>query len=299
MNENLQIAIIQTSLDNDAAWVDSVSNWKDAIQISDMEERRAKKEIRQFLSNFKGPSEKPSIVLLPELSVPRSLERYLKKCADSFEVIIIAGLDYMTVSESPATVSNEAIIIVPRRLNGKKIGRRTSVRRIGKTYPAAAEEANLNSISHQSVSFRGNSTIWLFESEDLGNFAVAICYDFLDLDRIVMYRGKIQTLFILAYNRDTTSFDHAAEAISRMVFCNVVVCNCGKFGGSLAVSPFYKPYKRTIYRNSGMGLANSQTIELPLEKIIAHQNQNSDGTFKSLPPGYVNTATLTISETEI
>lgn len=296
MNKNFKVSIVQTSLDAESAWLDSSTNWKDAVRISEIEERRAKKEIRQFLSGFKSDPNKPSIILLPELSVPIGLERYLRRCAERFEVIIIAGLDYVTISESPPTVSNEAIIIVPRKLNGRKIGRKTSTRRIGKTYPADAEEKKINQISAQSVNFKGNSTIWLFESEDLGNFAVAVCYDFLDLDRIAMYRGKIQTLFILAYNKDTKSFDHAAEAVSRMVFCNVVVCNCGRFGGSLAVSPFYLPFKRTIYRNSGMNLANAQTVELPLQSLIEHQQANSDGTFKSLPPGYINTRSLNVTE---
>ena len=118
---------------------------------------------------------------------------------------------------------------------------------MGKTYPSPAEKKRLQSISSGGVTFMPSPTIWMFESPALGNFAVAVCYEFMDLDRIVLYRNKIQTLFILAYNRDTTSFGHLAEAIARMVFCNVVVCNCGVYGESLAVSPFREPSRRTVY----------------------------------------------------
>ena len=107
--------------------------------------------------------------------------------------------------------------------------------------------------------------------------------------------SKIQTLFVLAYNRDTTSFDHVAEAIARMVFCNVVVCNCGVFGGSLAVSPFREPSKRTVYKHSGQKLPNAQLIELPLAMLKARQRNSAEdeGEFKSLPPGFLDLVDLT------
>ena len=143
------------------------------------------------------------------------------------------------------------------------------------------------------MKFVENPEIWVFESTVLGNFAVALCYDFIDLDRIVMYRNKIQTLFVLAYNRDTNSFDHIAEALGRMLFCNVVVCNCGKYGGSQAVSPYREPYKRKVYRHSGQNLPNAQLIELPLFDLLAHQKGDESKIFKSLPPGFSNHVSLT------
>jgi hypothetical protein len=293
-NETLSVGVIQTSLDAKSAWVDDGSvNWEDAVRMSLLEERRAKKEIRHFLASLRGLDRQPDIVLLPELSIPIGYETNLKRAAETMESILIAGIDYrIERSASVPTVSNEAVVIVPRKLNGKQIARRTELRRVGKTYPAPQEEKKLNGIG---VMFQPRPTVWLFESELLGKFAVAVCYDFVDLDRIVLYRKKIQTLFVLAYNRDTTSFDHIAEAISRMVFCNVVVCNCGHFGGSLAVSPFRKPYKRTVYRHSGRMLPNAQLIELPLASLIEHQGKDdtTEGDFKSLPPGFSDLVPLT------
>ena len=115
--------------------------------------------------------------------------------------------------------------------------------------------------------------------------------DFLDLERIAMYRGKVQHLFILALNKDATSFRHVAEAIARMVFCNVIICNCGHFGGSLAVSPYRLSERRTIYQHAGPRLATAQIIEMPVERLHLHQKGGDplkDGIkeFKSLPPGF-------------
>lgn len=290
LNEELSVAVIQTSLDYQAAWGnDSSRSWKSDVQISEIEERRAKKEIRHFLSSLRGSTSdsQPDIILLPELAVPIGYERQLRRSAEKLESIIIAGMDYRieTGAEAP-TVSNEAVVIVPRKISGRKVGSRTQVRRVGKTYPAPGEKVRLDGIEPKGVQFKSDPMVWLFEDDKLGNFAVAICYDFMDLDRIVMYRNRIQTLFILAYNRDTSTFDHIAEALSRMVFCNVVVCNCGRFGGSLAVSPYQKPYRRTVYRHSGQALTNAQIVRLPLQTLAEHQAEGASKEFKSRPPGF-------------
>jgi predicted amidohydrolase len=288
LNDKLRIGVIQTSLNADAAWVDDeTGDWQQCVRMSAVEERRAKKEIRHYLSSLRGLDSRPDIILLPELSVPLGFVAKLKAAAEKLESIIIAGLDYrIETGEALPTVSNEAVVIVPRRLGGKQIARRTEIRRVGKTYPAPTEKRKLQAITGASVAFLAHPTVWIFESPDLGKFAVAICYDFMDLDRIVMYRNKVQTLFILAYNKDTTSFDHLAEALSRMLFCNVVVCNCGQFGGSLAVSPYREPYFRSIYRHAGQHLPNAQLIELPLAALAAHQQGEYNGELKSLPPGF-------------
>lgn len=294
VNDTLNVAVIQTSLDAVAAWVDDESrDWKECVRMSSLEERRAKKEIRHYLASLRGLDHQPDIVLLPELAVPIGFESKLKKAAEKLESIIIAGLDYRIQSGNLArAVSNEAVVIVPRRLRGKQITRRTEIRRVGKTYAAPSEKKKLLKITGGGVEFVPHPEVWIFESAELGKFAVAVCYDFMDLDRIVMYRSKIQTLFVLAYNKDTNSFDHLAEALARMIFCNVVVCNCGQFGGSIAVSPFREPYKRTIYRHSGQNLPNAQLITLPLASLLEHQSNNSSEDFKNLPPGFTDLVPL-------
>lgn len=289
LKEFLTVVVVQTSLNNEVAWERDSENWVERVQISEIEERQALIEIRHFLASLHGDCSQtpPEIILFPELSVPLGFERQLKRTAEKLESIIIAGMDYRIEPLTTATfISNEATIIVPRKIRGKKISARTEVRRVGKTYPAPAEKLHLQKFKPKLVKFKSDPLVWLFESEDLGKFGIAICYDFMDLDRIVMYRNRIQTLFILAYNQDTTSFNYIAEALSRMLFCNVVVCNCGKFGGSLAISPFKKSYRRTVYRHSGQCLANSQIVQLPLRKLARHQSGTKSKYLKSLPPGF-------------
>jgi predicted amidohydrolase len=276
----LKLGVIQTSLDPLAAWAAGP-------KMSPCEEERAILEIKNYFAALRQEQTPPDIVVLPELSVPVGFEGKLRAMASKLESVVIAGFDYRT-GDNPNEVHNEALLIVPKRWRGKAMGSRTMTRRIGKTYAAPEEDKNLKSIGY---TFKKDPSVWLFDGDEIGTFGVMVCYDFLDLERIAMYRGKVHHLFILALNKDATSFRHVAEAVARMVFCNVIICNCGHFGGSLAVSPYRLSERRTIYRHAGPGLATGQVIELPVAELDLHQrggNPLKDGVkaFKSLPPGY-------------
>jgi len=223
---------------------------------------------------------------LPELSVPRGFIPKLRNMARAMGTVIIAGLDYRIADLGAKSVHNEAAVIIPNEWRKRRISSRTTMRVVGKTYAAPAEKAKLSKIGFE---FNEDRNIWFFDGDDVGNFAVAICYDFLDLERVAAYRGRIQHLFVLAYNNDITSFNHAAEAMARMIFCNVIVCNCGAFGGSLAFTPHYTPVRRVIYQHSGSNLATAQVVEVPVRTLFEHQRKPprpGQKEFKSLPPGY-------------
>jgi hypothetical protein len=284
--EFFKLGIIQTSLDPEAAWIGSA-------KMSACEEERAITEIRGYFAAFQQEEPRPDIIVLPELAVPTGFEPKLKAMATKMQSVVIAGLDYR-YGAIPGDVHNEAVLIVPKQWRGKKMGSKTTTRRIGKTYAAPEEERKLKAAA---CTFRHDPSVWLFDGDDVGTFGVMVCYDFLDLERIAMYRGKVQHLFILALNKDATSFRHVAEAVSRMVFCNVVICNCGHFGGSQVVSPYRHAERRIIFQHSGAGLATGQIISLPIARLDLHQHQeyplwNGEKEFKSLPPGYIFSETL-------
>ncbi|HUE79659.1 MAG TPA: hypothetical protein VMN38_08510 [Sphingomicrobium sp.] len=280
LDEKLKIGIIQTSLDPAAAWAGGT-------KMSASEEERAIIEIRAFFAAFNQEEPPPHIIVLPELAVPTGFESKLRNMATKMQSVVIAGFDYRD-GDKAGHVHNDALLIVPRVWRGTKMGAKTTTRRIGKTYPAPEEEKKLKAVS---CHFQKDPSVWLLDGGDIGSFGVMVCYDFLDLERIAMYRGKVHHLFILALNKDATSFRHVAEAVARMAFCNVIICNCGHFGGSLAVSPYRFPERRTVYQHSGAGLATAQIIEVPVAKLDEHQHGNypqmeSVNLFKSLPPGY-------------
>lgn len=271
LNEWLRVGIIQTGI-HPAAWANGV-------KMSPEEEEAAIAEIRTLASAFQGP-EAADVILLPELAVPRGWERELRRLADQLRAVIVAGVDYRRMRDG---VRNEAVVIIPANWGAERIGRSTVVRRIAKTYAAEGERLELKKAGLELVK---EPSVWIFDGGRFGSFGVVICYDFLDLDRAAMYRKRIQHLFVLSFNRDATSFAHMAEAVARTVFTNVVVCNCGHYGGSLAVSPYREPPRRVIYRHDGAGLSTVQTFSLPVRELVRHQDDGGRE-FKGRPPGFV------------
>lgn len=232
--------------------------------------------VRSCVAALKLLPERVDIVLLPELSLPRSRIADLDRIAKELAVIMIVGLDYL-VRPDTKEVINEALIVVPDNWRSKKFGRYSQQIRVGKTSAAPKEEEEL---AKRGLKFIPDPVYFLLDGVDIGRFGVSICYDLMDLERATLYAGRVQHLFVIAYNQDTQSFFHISEALSRVMFCNVVICNTGFYGGSVAVCPYYQPWRRTIYKHEGGRLATSQVIMLPIEDLAKAQQ----GERKKLPP---------------
>jgi hypothetical protein len=280
MLEVVRIGVVQTTLNAAAAWAEGGVPKMQAI-----EEQKAENEVDNAIRLFASSTERPHIVLIPELACPRHVIGKLQQHANRLEAVIIAGMDYR-LDVVTKSARNEAMLFLPSKWLGNKTMSPSVSRRIGKTYPAHRERLKLEQAGWK---FECDPVVWLFDGGDVGNFAVAICFDFLDLERLALYRGRIHHFFLLAYNNDMDSFNHAAEALARMAACNVVVCNTGFYGGSVAVSPYRKRFRRTIYRSEGAKLFSAQVIELPVKILTEHQKAaqyDENSVFKALPPGF-------------
>lgn len=279
MEEILKVAILQTSLDNKAAWsIYSVNRPK----MDAMEGVRVWNEILHTMNNYVNleDTRKPDVILIPEFSVAEQFEREIKKLADQIGSIIITGLDFKVTGNK---VRNQALVAIPYRWPHGFRKSRAKTFYFGKHFPAGEEKKYLEDCGKD---FEPCNEIYVLDAGDYGRIGLAICADFYDIERYALYKGRIQHLFILAYNKDVKSFLFLAESISRLVYCNVVICNTGHYGGSICFSLKEKEYQRYIYRHEGANLFTSQIVELPVKSFKESQKAKGSNGYKNAPPEY-------------
>lgn len=279
----LTLGVIQTTLDSKVAWNADSGEPK----ISAAEDSRAWHEIRRAMRALADHDDQPRIILLPELALPRTRLDDFERLVCSMNVLAIVGVDYR-LDHRTKSAKNEGLVLVPRNF-WKRIPSRYATRVwFGKRDPAPAEASGFKEYV-PPWAFHADPNIYVFDAGPYGRIGVSICYDFMDIERALLYRGRVHHLFVIAYNRDVKLFESLAVSLSRTVFCNVVVCNTGYFGGSLVVSPYYEAFKRVGYSVDGGKIFTAQCVQLPvrdLDAAIHGSDTKPEATYKHLPPGF-------------
>lgn len=281
MKDYLRVAIIQTTADNKIAWGNPGNP-----RMDDLEAERVWQEIRDAVVPMAQlpKSRKPHIVVLPELTLPFNREWMVFQLADQIGSIIMVGEDFLV--DRDGNVENRALVAIP---GSWPFGDGLAVKKhfyVGKHF--AAKEELIHFQNHH-LRFKSGNQFYVLDTVEYGKIGISICADFYDIERYAIYKGRVQHIFVLAYNKDIKSFYFLAEAISRLVYCNVVICNTGHYGGSIAFSLYNKDHKRYVYKHEGATLFTSQIISLPVAEFVKEQAQGhliANKNFKSQPPEY-------------
>lgn len=279
----LTLGVIQTTLDAELAW----SPASDKPKISATEDSRAWHEIRRAMRALADHDDQPRIILLPELALPRTRLDDFEQLVCSMNAIAIVGVDYR-LDHMKRSAKNEGLVIVPRNFWKRTPSRYAARVWFGKRDPAPAEASGFKTYA-PPWTFDADPNVYVFDAGPYGRIGVSICYDFMDIERALLYRGRVHHLFVIAYNRDVKLFESLAVSLSRTVFCNVVVCNTGHFGGSLVVTPYYDAFKRIGYSVDGGQLFTAQCVLLPvrgLDAAIRGTDTKAQTRYKHLPPGF-------------
>lgn len=281
MEKLLNIGIIQAIVDPDLAW-------SDTPRMDIYEANVIWRQIQAAFASFQEMSvtKKPDIVVIPELAVATYFESRIKSYAQKIGAIVVAGLDFK--QDEKGRIANRAIFYVPRDWpQGKQVGKvKATSFYFGKHFASREERKIIN--KDWNMSFVPCNEFYIVDLAEYGKLGVSICADFYDIERYAIYKGRIQHLLIIANNKDIKSFYFLAEAISRLVYCNVVICNSGHYGGSVCFTPAKHEYQRYSYKHEGHDLFTTQIVSIPVDALWKAQSEDMDALngFKNPPPGY-------------
>lgn len=284
----VRIGYIQTNLDNAIAWGPENNI---TLNMKQEAENYVWQEIKKGFHKLYNHHNRPDIIIMPELTVPLGHIRNLKMLAIRINCVVIAGLDYKLKG---AEIYNKAILIVPNYWGTMFKSTKASTYYMGKKYQANVERKTIEKYNYKHNSefnFISDDNMYLINAGKYGKIGFAICADFYDLERFVAYKGRVQHIIIIAYNKDVNSFFALSEAIARLVMCNVIICNTGKFGDSMAFCPYKdkEDYKRQIFRHKGANLFATQVVNVPVRMLVNDQalaSSNSGTKHFKCPPEY-------------
>lgn len=183
--------------------------------------------------------EKCKVIIFPELTGDPTIMSKIQASASTSDVIIIGGTYY----------DNNLRNVCPIAFPGGNLYEQTKVGRSPYDHPR----------------MKPGSTILLFKNTVLGDFAVAICIDFLNLGLLQSLARKVDLLFTPAYNASVATFHSFAITQSYYLYCYSIICNTSAYGSSGCYGPL-RGGKKVICRLVGQ-VEGSIFVDLDIDSL--------------------------------
>lgn len=230
-------------------------------------------------------------VLFPELSIPRELLSYISLLFLKKGISVIAGVEYQVTPNRDQDnlphinrfVSNQLIYVLT--VNGKYRQSHAVIRQ-EKVIPAYPEEKDLYNIG--GALLRAESDTKYIINHDGFYFGGLICNDFLDIDNRAIFKGLIDALVVVEWNKDTNTYNALVEATANDLHTCVMQVNNRKYGDTRLRIPYKEDYQRDVVRVKGGELDYFVVATLPVTILREFQlnHRSPEKPFKPTPTGY-------------
>lgn len=222
--------------------------------------------------------------VMPELSLPWDMLQTFMRFSANQQVGVVAGMEYLNINN---TVYNFVLTCLPFEKDHVKDC--LPVFRLKKHY--APREKDIIRTEAFELPERNSVKLNLFEWKGM-RFTVFNCYELTNVSEKAKFVSEIDTMFVVAYNKDVNYYDSLAEESSRDLHCYVVLNNISQYGNSQVIAPLKSDFRTLLKTVRGTTLNNLITTEVAELKIKElrlfqkYQQQNIDKSIKSIPAGY-------------
>ncbi len=240
-------------------------------EVSDASVRRALSITRTILRERRTEDDGLSLVVFPEMSVPRSSMGTLCRFARMTGCIVLAGLELIKDGKEKRHL-NELVWIVPM---DRRTGR-VAVLRQEKIFPTKKELSLVPPVVSADP-----PVVWrLATGRD--RMAAINCYEFTYLPLRELMRGRVELMMVSANNQDVTTFDNLIESTHYDLYSHVVLVNSEHHGGSAVRAPYRAPQDRRIFDIHGADLFSVNVCFVELGDFRGKPNKP----VKSRPAGF-------------
>lgn len=230
---------------------------------------------------------RPTHLLLPELALP---ERWVQEFAASLTdagISLIAGLDYKIDSLDGSICSSATMVLRDSRLGYTNS---VEIRQI-KTKPAPDEEFQLQHKFGKNWKIFANFSRKPIYAHGEFEFGVLVCSELQDIRYRSNFRGEVDSLFVLSWNKDLETFSALVESASLDVHAYVALVNNRSYGDSRVRVPAKNNFGRDVCRLRGGLNEHLVVVEIFPEKLRKFQSRSknwsqSSDPFKPVPEGF-------------
>ncbi|MBK1897309.1 RNA-dependent RNA polymerase family protein [Chryseobacterium paridis] len=220
-------------------------------------------------------------VIFHELSLPRHLYVQVAEKLGRININLIAGLEYkidriqnradnqlfysLTVDDSmTGSIGLFQSKLIPAIHEGSELYNRAALN----LYP---DFNNKFIIKHKNFVFSG-----------------LVCNDLLDINNRSALRGKIDSLFIVAWNQDIETYHHLVKSSTLDIHCYIALCNNKIYGDVKISAPYKKSWKRDLHIIHGGKFDNFMISDLDIGSLRNYQNNKVPPAepFKPFPTGF-------------
>ena len=204
---------------------------------------------------------RPTLLVLPELAIPRDWFRALAHHAiNGCKYGVVTGLEYLHAPANPCVI-NQVFAVLPG-----PYGTAASLAWT-KTRPAREEAAQLDRctppVSFPSLPARDVVVV----NSSYGQMSVLICSELLEARKVASLVGRSEVVLVPSWNLDTASYDHLIQSVGFQLHSFIAIANNGRYSDSRAWAPKTVRWERDLCRLIERNSDRVVSVELDLASL--------------------------------
>jgi hypothetical protein len=230
--------------------------------------------------------ERPLYFCFPELSIPPEWIHQIAFFFSQAGVSLVAGVEYEFLGKK-GPLRNSAYLFLRNRNLGYPA---TYVIRQPKTQAAPAEAQELWQEGNYTLSGPLPEELPVYVHGDF-RFGVLICSELTDAQIHHHFRGYVDAIICLEWNKDVETFSALVEGAAQTIHAFIVQVNNRLYGDSRIRAPAKERFHRDIVRLNGGDHDYWVVGTLPIKELRdfqrkAHSDLSRSAPYKPLPSGY-------------
>ncbi|WP_375322715.1 RNA-directed DNA polymerase [Aliivibrio logei] len=205
-------------------------------------------KINNLINSILKSSKDVNYVVFPECSIPRKWALNIAKKLSQNNISLICGVEYYAYNKTKGTYRNDCLVSLTTNWPGYHSN---FLFMQPKCLPAHAEQQYLEQLGQTLYTPKKQQEMLPVYKHGNFHFGVLICSDLTNPSNRLHFQGKLDTLFVLAWNKDINTFSFLVESAAHDIHTNVVQVNNRAYGDSRVRVPVNKAHQRDLVRLKG------------------------------------------------